>query len=109
IEQVFTNIIDNAIQHTKESGFVHVKINNNEQGFEVSNEDSGSDISEEDLPFVFDRFYKADKVRTRNGQTKGTCIGLVIVKNIIDAHDGVITVKSKLNQGTTFHFKIPQK
>src|SRR5699024_3387220 len=109
IEQVFTNLIDNAFRHTEESGFVHVKINNNEQGFEVSIEDSGSGIPEEDLPFVFERFYKADKARTRNGQKKGTGLGLAIVKNIIDAHDGVITVKSKLNQGTTFHFKIPQK
>jgi len=109
IEQVFTNLIDNAFRHTEENGFVHVKINNNEQEFEVSIEDNGSGIPEEDLPFVFERFYKADKARTRNGQKKGTGLGLAIVKNIIDAHEGVITVKSKLNQGTTFHFKIPQK
>src|SRR5690625_3890826 len=109
IEQVFTNLIDNTFSHKEENGFVHVKINNNEQEFEVYIEDNGSGIPEEDLPFVFDRFYKADKARTRNGQKKGTGLGLAIVKNIIDAHEGVITVKSKLNQGTTFHFKIPQK
>src|SRR5690625_3389961 len=109
VEQVFTNLIDNAIRHTKENGFVHVHILNNKEEFNVSIQDNGSGVPEEDLPFIFERFYKADKARTRNGQKKGTGLGLAIAKNIVDAHDGVITVKSKQNQGTTFNFKIPQK
>lgn len=108
VEQVFTNLIDNAFRHTEEGGFVHVEVNNDKDEFNVSIKDSGSGIPEEDLPFVFERFYKADKARTRRGQKEGTGLGLAIVKNIIDAHDGVITVKSKINQGTTFEFKIPQ-
>lgn len=108
IEQVFTNLIDNAFRHTREHGHVHVHILNTDTEFNVSIEDNGNGIPEEDLPFVFERFYKADKARTRSGQKKGTGLGLAIVQNIIEAHDGTITVKSKLSQGTTFNFKIPK-
>lgn len=108
IEQVFTNLIDNAIRHTSEEGHVHITIDSNESEFQVVISDSGSGIPEEDLPFVFERFYKADKSRTRNKEKKGTGLGLAIAKNIIVGHQGTINVKSKLQQGTTFTFKIPQ-
>ncbi|AXI09374.1 PAS domain-containing sensor histidine kinase [Oceanobacillus zhaokaii] len=109
IEQVFTNLIDNAIRHTSENGFVNVIVKNTENELYVAIEDNGSGIPEEDLPFVFERFYKADKSRTRNNQKKGTGLGLAIAKNIIDTHNGLLNVKSKLNQGTTFSFIIPQR
>ncbi|GAB3052640.1 ATP-binding protein [Virgibacillus ainsalahensis] len=108
IEQVFTNLIDNAIRHTDEHGFVKVHIESGKHEFHVDIEDSGSGIAEADLPFVFERFYKADKARTRNKSKKGTGLGLAIAKNIIDAHHGTLTVKSKENEGTTFTFKLPQ-
>ncbi|HEX6594562.1 MAG TPA: ATP-binding protein [Bacillota bacterium] len=109
MEQVFTNLIDNAIRHTDEGGYVHIDVKNNDECFHVAIKDSGSGIPEEDLPFVFERFYKADKSRVRNTEQKGTGLGLAIAKNIVDAHQGTITVKSKLNKGTTFNFTIPQK
>lgn len=107
IEQVLTNLIDNAIRHTPQEGKVELTVKLDLRGlyFEVS--DSGSGIPEEDLPFVFERFYKADKARTRG--RSGTGLGLAIAKNIIDAHKGHISVQSKLGQGTTFSFFIPQK
>ncbi|UJL48119.1 HAMP domain-containing protein [Virgibacillus sp. NKC19-16] len=108
LEQVFTNLIDNAIRHTGEFGFVKVFIESNSNEFHVFIEDNGSGIPEEDLPFVFERFYKADKARTKNKSKKGTGLGLAIAKNIIDSHHGVITVNSKVNLGTTFSFRIPQ-
>jgi two-component system sensor histidine kinase ResE len=108
VEQVFTNLIDNAIRHTGVNGLVKVFVERNAQELYVSVSDSGSGIPEEDLPFVFERFYKADKSRTRNKEKKGTGLGLSIAKNIIEAHHGTISAKSKLNQGTTFIFKIPQ-
>ncbi|HLQ72055.1 MAG TPA: ATP-binding protein [Bacillota bacterium] len=107
IEQVLTNLIDNAIRHTSDGGEVNVHIKSEDKSLSIDIKDSGAGIPEEDIPFVFDRFYKADKSRTRNKTKKGTGLGLAIAKNIIDAHHGTITVKSKLNQGTTFSFTIP--
>ena len=108
IEQVLTNLIDNAFNHTDLNGRIHVTVKNNAEFLYVEVEDNGSGIPEEDLSFVFERFYKADKSRTRNGKKKGTGLGLAIAKHIIEAHEGTISVKSKLNEGTTFSFKIPQ-
>ncbi|NWO12266.1 ATP-binding protein [Virgibacillus sp.] len=108
IEQVFTNLIDNAIRHTSKEGYVNIKVINDSEAFQVEIQDSGSGIPEEDLPFVFERFYKADKSRTRDKKKKGTGLGLAIAKNIIDAHQGTINVNSKLNQGTAFYLRIPR-
>ena len=107
MEQVFTNLIDNAIRHTKENGYVKVTAGNTDTHLHISIEDNGSGIPEEDLPFVFERFYKADKSRTRNGKKKGTGLGLAIAKNIVEAHEGTINVKSMTGEGTTFEIKIP--
>src|SRR5690625_1170144 len=109
IEQVFTNLIDNALNHTETNGQVSIFVENTNEYIHVEIQDSGSGIPEEDLPFIFERFYKADKSRTRNTKKKGTGLGLAIAKNIIEAHGGSISVKSKLGVGTTFSFKIPQK
>ncbi|MDX5476416.1 MAG: cell wall metabolism sensor histidine kinase WalK [Bacillaceae bacterium] len=106
MEQVLTNLIDNAIRHTESNGTIHILSEILEHGLKIEVQDSGHGIPEEDLPFVFERFYKADKARTRG--RAGTGLGLAIVKNIIDAHEGQITVRSKLNEGTTFSLIIPQ-
>jgi two-component system, OmpR family, sensor histidine kinase ResE len=109
IEQVLTNLIDNAIRHTPEHGTLEV-IQRLDQisGFLVIEvKDSGIGIPEEDLAFVFERFYKADKARTRG--RSGTGLGLAIAKNIITAHKGFITVNSLKGKGTTFTFILPKK
>ncbi|MCJ7839425.1 ATP-binding protein [Lederbergia sp. NSJ-179] len=105
MEQVLTNLIDNAIRHTPEEGVVTITQTRNEQGITIAVTDNGTGIPEEDLPFVFERFYKADKARTRG--KAGTGLGLAIAKNIIDAHNGKITVQSKINVGTTFTIFLP--
>lgn len=107
MEQVFTNLIDNAIRHTKENGYVKVAVETTTKELRISIEDNGSGIPEEDIPFVFDRFYKADKSRTRNSKKKGTGLGLAIAKNIVEAHGGSINVKSMMDEGTTFEIRIP--
>src|SRR5690625_1365466 len=108
IEQVFTNLIDNAIHHTDKNGEVRVIVKSDKQDINVDIVDNGRGIPEEDLPFIFERFYKTDKSRTRNGKKEGTGLGLAIAKNIINAHNGTISVKSKKNIGTTFSFTIPR-
>ena len=107
IEQVLTNLIDNSIRHTSAGGHVTVVqyINHNDQ-LVIQVQDNGIGISKEDLPFIFDRFYKADKARTR-GQA-GTGLGLAIAHNIVKAHKGEMSVVSSLGEGTTFTIEIPK-
>jgi two-component system, OmpR family, sensor histidine kinase ResE len=107
IEQVLTNLIDNAIRHTSEHGSVLISVASKENGLVIKIQDTGSGIPQEDLPFVFERFYKADKARTRG--RAGTGLGLAIVKNIVEAHRGKIQVHSKLGEGTTFSILLPRK
>ncbi|PLR66716.1 ATP-binding protein [Bacillus sp. UMB0893] len=107
IEQVLTNLVDNAIRHTLEGGSVEIHVQSVSHGIKIDVKDTGTGIVEEDLPFVFERFYKADKARTRG--RSGTGLGLAIAKNIVDAHLGTITVHSKVNEGTTFSFYLPRK
>ncbi|KZZ86456.1 MULTISPECIES: ATP-binding protein [Bacillaceae] len=102
IEQVLTNLVDNAIRHTDEGGKVTFSVQSADKGLRFDVTDTGTGIPEEDLPFVFERFYKADKARTRG--RAGTGLGLAIAKNIIEAHHGTITVHSKIHEGTTFTF-----
>ncbi|MCR8846990.1 cell wall metabolism sensor histidine kinase WalK [Rossellomorea sp. SC111] len=105
IEQVLTNLIDNALRHTPTGGEVTVSLTEKKGGYLFHVRDTGSGIPEEDLPFVFERFYKADKARTRG--KSGTGLGLAIAKNIIESHKGHIQVQSKVDQGTTFTFFLP--
>ncbi len=106
LEQVMTNLVDNAIRHTDKGGLVTVIVKDQEGGILVEVKDTGTGIPKEDLPFVFERFYKADKARTRG--RSGTGLGLAIAKNIVDSHGGKISVHSKMNEGTTFSFHIPR-
>ncbi|MEQ2467846.1 MULTISPECIES: ATP-binding protein [Bacillaceae] len=106
IEQVLTNIMDNSLRHTPSEGTVSLRARSDDYGVYIEVEDTGAGIPEEDLPYVFERFYKADKARTRGNA--GTGLGLAIVKNIIDAHGGDISVYSKYGRGTTFFIFLPR-
>ncbi|GKU81051.1 ATP-binding protein [Niallia sp. NCCP-28] len=106
IEQVLTNVIDNCIRHTPLKGKVTIDCKVDSSGVTWTIEDTGIGISEEDLPFVFERFYKADKARTRGNS--GTGLGLAIAKNIVEAHHGHISVHSKVGSGTTFLIYLPR-
>lgn len=106
IEQVLTNLIDNAIRHTPAGGSVTVHVYQQDERIFLEVEDTGSGIPEEDVPFVFERFYKADKARTR-GKSGGTGLGLSIVKHLVTAHGGVVSVKSQLGVGTVFIVELP--
>lgn len=106
VEQVLTNLVDNAIRHSSDGGTVTVDVELFQAGLKINVQDMGSGIPEEDLPFVFERFYKADKARTRG--RSGTGLGLAIAKSLVETHGGTITVHSKIGQGTTFSFFIPR-
>jgi len=105
IEQVMTNLIDNALRHTPQGGQVCVHVEQTGDYAKVSVNDTGAGISQEDLAFVFERFYKADKARTLG--KGGTGLGLAIASNIIKAHAGDIHVESTLGKGTSFIFTLP--
>lgn len=110
IEQVLINLIDNAIRHTEPHGKITLLVDRVDDHIRFIIKDNGTGIPQEDLPFIFDRFYKADKSRTRTGTSKnGTGLGLAITKQIIEAHDGKIDVQSKETEGTTFVFFLPIK
>jgi two-component system phosphate regulon sensor histidine kinase PhoR len=104
IKQVLINLLSNALRYT-EKGFITIKAwkENGNSCFSII--DTGIGISEEDQKRIFTRFYRVDKVRSRD--TGGSGIGLAIVKSIVDAHGGTITIHSTLNQGSTFTVCIP--
>ncbi|TQR08025.1 ATP-binding protein [Psychrobacillus soli] len=105
MEQVLTNLIDNALRHTPKEGSVTVKLTQTAGQLMIEVKDTGYGIPKEDLPFVFERFYKADKARTRG--KSGTGLGLAIAKNIVERHDGRLSVESEVGVGTAFIIKIP--
>jgi len=105
IEQVLTNLIDNAIRHTPNGGHVKVLVDQQVNFARIRVQDDGAGIPKEDLPYVFERFYKADKARTRG--KAGTGLGLAIARNIVEAHKGRILVESTVDVGTTFIFYLP--
>lgn len=107
LEQVFTNLLDNAIRHTESGGVVSMSLEKQGQMAKVTITDTGEGIPEEDLPFVFERFYKVDKARTRS--KGGTGLGLAITHNIVTKHRGEIIVRSRRGQGTTFIVLLPLK
>lgn len=112
LEQVLTNLLDNAFRHTpsgKQVSIQSARIKTQDgDALQVVVSDQGVGIPPEDLPFVFERFYKADKARVR-GETVGTGIGLAIVKNIVTAHHGTITASSEIGKGTAFTMTIPMQ
>ncbi|MDP4182102.1 MAG: ATP-binding protein, partial [Bacillota bacterium] len=106
ISQVLVNLISNALKYTPEGGKVNISTQANEKTVEISVKDNGNGISPDDLPFIFERFYRADK--SRNRLTGGSGIGLTIAKAIVEAHKGNITVKSEHGQGTEFIVSLPK-
>lgn len=106
IEQVMINLIDNAMRYNEDNGEIRIKAKKGESGVVVSVRDRGPGIPEDELPFIWERFYKVDKSRTRN--TGGTGLGLAIVKNIIEAHGGRVWAKNCPEGGTSFYFSLPE-
>ncbi len=107
IQQVILNLVDNAIRYTKSNGKIIIKASNSKGGIVVSIRDDGEGIPEDELPFIWDRFYKTDKSRVRD--KGGTGLGLAIVKNIVELHDGKVWAKNCKKGGAEFSFFLPEK
>lgn len=114
IDQVFVNLLNNAIRHTsmaeKEESIVTLELLKEEALGEVVMivKDTGTGIPKEDLPYIFDRFFKADKSRNNDSfNAKGTGIGLSLVQNIVEAHGGFMEVESNSGEGASFIVHIP--
>lgn len=103
--QVLHNLINNAIIHTPDGGSITIKTESSDGMVRVSVVDTGEGIQEDDLPFIFERFYRADKSRAR--ATGGHGLGLTITKRIVESMGGDIIVNSVLGEGTDFTFTIP--
>lgn len=102
IKRVINNIVSNSVKYMNhEDGRINITIQDCGQQLEIDIADNGAGISPEDLPFIFDRFYRADA--SRNSAKGGSGIGLSIVKKIIYDHNGSITVDSEFGKGTTMH------
>lgn len=105
LQQVVYNIIDNAIKYTPRGGEVHCVLTRSGRKAVITVSDTGVGIPQEDLPHIFDRFYRVDKARSR--ETGGTGLGLSIVKQFVLLHGGTIEAASTVGQGTTFTIELP--
>jgi two-component system phosphate regulon sensor histidine kinase PhoR len=104
IMEVMTNLVANAIKYGKKNGFVKISFYDLKDTVMVEVMDNGIGVEKNDLPRIFERFYRADKSRSR--EQGGTGLGLSIVKHIIEAHKQTINVKSMVDEGTTFTFTL---
>lgn len=107
LEQVFINMITNGINYTPNGGSITVSIGEKSEIVEISIKDTGIGIAQDEIPRIFERFYRVDKARSRN--SGGTGLGLAIVKHLIDAHRGKIEVNSVIGEGTEFIIQLPKK
>jgi two-component system OmpR family sensor kinase len=103
LDRAINNLLDNAIRYSHEGGVVRVSIEETETSAILSISDDGCGIMPEDLPKIFDRFYRGDQART----TGGTGLGLSIVKSVIEAHHGYVSVDTASGAGSTFTISIP--
>ncbi len=107
LRQMIINLVDNGIKYTPEGGYVKVTTNDIENNIIIEVEDSGIGISKENIPRLFERFYRVDKGRSR--KLGGTGLGLAIVKHIVESMKGTITVESEIGKGTKFTIILPKE
>ena len=101
---VMDNLIENAIKYSVDNLHLKVIVSDIEKGLEIIVQDNGLGISEKELPRIFDKFYRSNRIETIN--TVGFGLGLTYVKSILDAHNATIRVQSKLNVGSVFTINI---
>jgi two-component system sensor histidine kinase VicK len=109
LSRILDNLVSNALRYTPEGGRIFLEASTWEDQVLVEVCDTGSGIAEKDLTKIFDRFYRGDKSRIRQGEYHGGVgLGLAIVKGLVKAHGGDISVESKPDMGTKFRFTLPK-
>src|SRR5688572_16255927 len=106
IGRVFNNLISNALRHTPANGRVSVWVRRGTSGVDVTVSDTGEGIRLQDIPHIFERFYRGDPARSRQ-RGSGAGLGLAIARGIVQAHGGTIQVQSEPGKGTQFTFHLP--
>jgi signal transduction histidine kinase len=105
VTQVLHNLLENAVAYTGRGGTIIVAATQQDDWVEVSVSDTGEGIPAEDLPNIFERFYRVDRSRAR--ATGGSGLGLTIARRLVEAHGGKITARSELGKGSRFSFTLP--
>jgi signal transduction histidine kinase len=107
ISQVLWNLLSNAVKYTEAGGHIKMEVSQTRESAAVQVSDDGIGIAYEDQPMIFERLYRTDRSRSRN--TGGAGIGLAIVKSIVEAHGGRVTVESEIGKGSCFTIVLPKE
>ena len=108
--RILDNLVANALHYTSKGGSINIEASLDGNQIQVEVRDTGSGIAQEDIPRIFDRFYRGEKSRTRNGDNSGGVgLGLAIVRGLVRAHGGEIWVESETGLGTRFWFTLPKQ
>ena len=107
LRQLMLNLVTNAIKYTPRRGRVTIALSRGEEVVSLTVDDTGIGIAAADLPYVFERFWRADRVRSRAAERGGFGLGLAICQWIAQAHGGQLTVQSRLGRGSTFTVTLP--
>ncbi|MDG5471040.1 ATP-binding protein [Jeotgalibacillus sp. ET6] len=107
LKQIFINLISNALTYSQPRGEIRLTVTDEKERILINVEDDGIGMEQNEIPRIFERFYRVDKARSRN--SGGTGLGLAIVKHIVEVHHGDISVKSEPNKGTAFLITLPKK
>jgi signal transduction histidine kinase len=103
LQRVLANLLDNAVKYTESGGQIGISVTKDDGRVIIVMKDTGIGIAESDLSHIFERFYRADKSRSK----PGSGLGLTLAKAFVSAHDGKITVTSRLGEGSTFTVNLP--
>jgi signal transduction histidine kinase len=106
LEQILLNLVENALRHTPENGKIEIETVEAKNGVVLTVTDTGVGIGPEQLPRIFERFYRADSGRSR--EAGGTGLGLAIVKHLVEAHGGSVSASSTVGSGTTIRMFFPE-
>ena len=108
LDQVLGNLVANALRHTGSGGRITLRAVSYDENVRVEVQDTGEGIPAEDLPYIFERFYRTDRARTHSGGA-GSGLGLAIARQLVRSHGGTISVESRVGVGSTFSIELPQK